>query len=209
MLHRRPPGAGRGHGLQHAEEGEGEGSSDGDPGMGPAVAARPGLWLPGEATLMGEGEGGGQKGTRREERALPSSCCPPGGCGKRRAETGGSRGAEVSCVWDETHECQKCSEKHLVLFFFSISPIINSLGAAEGAAAQPGGPPHQEALRVLSAMTSSRQPGTALGCLVSLGPTAQPLRTALYLRSSSSETGGRGGALASNPPGCTGSFPPG
>ena len=72
---------------------------------------------------MGEGEGGGQKGTQREERALPSSCCPPGGCGKRRAETGGSRGAEVSCVWDETHECHKCSEKHLVLFFFQSPPL--------------------------------------------------------------------------------------
>lgn len=94
-------------------------------------------------------------------------------------------------------------------FFFSISPIINSLGAAEGAAAQPGGPPRQEALRVLCAMTSSRQPGMALGCLVSLGPTAQQLRTALHLRGSSSETGGRGGALASNPPGCAGSSPPG
>ena len=159
--------------------------------------------------LWGVGVGGGLRGTWREERALPSSCCPPGGCGKRRAETGGSRGAEVSCVWDETHECQKCSEKHLVLFFFSISPIINSLGAAQGAAAQPGGPPRQEALRVLCAMTSSRQPGMALGCLVSLGPTAQQLRTALHLRGSSSETGGRGGALASKPPGCAGSSPPG
>lgn len=132
MLHRRPPGAGRGHGLQHAEEGAGEGSSDGDPGMGPAVAARPGMWLPGEAKLMGEGESGGRRGTWREERALPSSCCPPGGCGKRRAETGGSRGAEVSCVWDETHECQKCSEKHLVLFFFFNLPHYQQLGCCGG-----------------------------------------------------------------------------
>ena len=79
----------------------------------------------------GRRRGRGQRGTQREARALPSSCCPPGGWGTCRQKTGGSRGAEASCVWDETHERQKCSEKHLVLFFFNL-PQYQQLGCCGG-----------------------------------------------------------------------------
>lgn len=59
-------------------------------------------------------------------------------------------GEEVSGIWDATPSLVNARNVQrsiwFCFFFFSISPIINSLGAVMGAAAQPGCPLCQEAL---------------------------------------------------------------
>lgn len=97
------------------------------------------MWLPGEAKPMGwgwgrRGEGGeggrGGPGGRRGPSLRPAAHLEGGG--RVGQKTDGSRGAEVSCVWDETHECQKCSEKQLVLFCFFNLPHYQQLGCCRG-----------------------------------------------------------------------------
>lgn len=95
---------------------------------------------------MGEGGGGGRGGPggRRGPSLRPAAHLEGGGSVGQRQAAAGER--KLAAFGMKLMNAKNVQRSIWFCFFFSISSTINSLGAAEGAAAQPGGPPRQEAL---------------------------------------------------------------
>lgn len=156
----RPQGASRGRGLSGAERGQatepsGVGlghkfrRSSHSHGCGSRGRPKPGRERRSPVRRGGERGGGsaglGCGGTHRRRRpVIPMLALEAG-----RLRAGDKqREVEVSCIWDETPSFTNARnvQRSIWFCFFSTSPIINSLGSAEGAAAQSGCPLCQEAL---------------------------------------------------------------